>query len=79
MLFEQLQYKLKKRGPHVPLGMKSRKEEHEIGTAYVRKLQDEGRSQDAAIDETAKTHPDMFGKDAGASLANFIKRGHRLD
>jgi integrase len=79
VLLEQLQYRRKKRGPHVPLGQKSRKEELEIGTAYVRKLQDEGRSQDAAIDETAKTHPDMFGKDAGASLANFIKRGHRLD
>ena len=78
-LLERMQFRRKKRGKYVPLGQNSRQEVNAIGAAYVRHLQNtEGLPQDAAIDCTAKTHPQMFGHDAGASLANFIKRGGKF-
>ena len=78
-LLERMQFRRKKGGRFVPLGAKSRKEIHEFGAAQVRDLQRiEGLSQDAAIDRTEKTHPQFFGHDAGASLANFIKRGGKF-
>jgi integrase len=77
-LLEQLQYRRKKRGKFVPLGQRSRKEINEMGAAYVRKLQDEGTSHETALDITVKTYPKEFGADAGASLANFIKRGEKF-
>jgi integrase len=76
ILLEQLQYKRKKRGHPVPVGLKSRTEINRMGAAYVRKLQDEGRSHEAALDITARTFPKEFD-DAGASLANFIRRGFK--
>jgi integrase len=75
ILLEQLQYKRKQRGRHVPVGQKSQREVHELGAAYVRKLQSEGQSYETALDITARTHPELFGADAGARLANFMKRG----
>ena len=74
-LLERLRYKRKKPGNFVPVGQSSRKDVFKIGAAYVRKLQAEGKSREAAIDETVRTHPDDFGADAGASLQNFMKRG----
>jgi integrase len=80
VLLEQLQYKHKKPGPHVPVGQKSRKEILEIGAAYVRKLQQEdGFVYEAAIDGAVKVYPEWFGDDAGASLSNSIKRGLKHD
>lgn len=77
LLFERLQYKRKKPGPLPPIGQTSKKDKYASAAAYVSKLQDEGRSHDEAIDEAAKTFPDI-GEDGRVRLADYIKRGHRL-
>jgi integrase-like protein len=75
-LLERIQFKRKKGGRYVPLGQKSRKEIHETGAAHVRDLQQtEKLSREAAIDAAVQIYPAWFGADAGASLANFMKRG----
>jgi integrase len=74
---EQLQFLRRKRGHPIRFGQKSRKEIHGMGAEHVRKLQaSNGLSREAAIDAVTKLYPfKYFAADAGASLANFMKRG----
>jgi len=75
-LLERLQFKRKKSGRFVPLGQKSQKEKHQVGAAHVHDLQRiEGLSQAEAIDRVVLIYPDWFADDAGAALANFMRRG----
>lgn len=74
-LLERLQFKRKVRGNFVALGQKSQQDIHEAGAAHVRELQQTGLSRADAIDRVVLIYPDWFKSDAGASLANFMKRG----
>jgi integrase len=77
-LLERMRFKRKKRGNFVQLGMKSKEQINETGAAYVRELQrSKGLTREEAIDLTWKTMPELFGHDAGASLANSMKRGSK--
>jgi hypothetical protein len=81
LLERMQQFKRRKGGRYVPLGQKSQRERHERGAEHVRQLvraaraRGEKLSTEAAIDEVAQIYPAWFSADAGASLANFIKRG----
>jgi integrase len=79
-LLERMQsFRRMKGGRYVPLDAKSRKEINEFGAAYVRHLQQtEGLSREDAIDHTVQTYPQFYAHDAGAGLANFIKRGGKF-
>jgi integrase len=80
-LLERVQFKRRKGGRYVPLGQKSQRERHERGAEHVRKLVRDAKaggkklSNEEAIDMVVKIYPTWFAADAGASLANFIKRG----
>jgi len=77
-LLERVQFRRKKGGRSVRLGMKSKEQINETGAACVRELQrSKGLTREEAIDLTAKIMPDLFGADAGAKLANFMKRGSK--
>ena len=78
LLLEQITFKRKSGGRFVPFGQKSRQEIYEIGAAHVKELRRGGLPQAKAIDTVVKIYPyEWFGKDAGASLLNFIKRGSK--
>jgi integrase len=78
LLLERVTFKRKRPGNRVPLGQKSRSDVYRIGAAYVRELQrTEGLPQDKAIDVVVGIYPQWFEDDAGASLANFMKRGEK--
>ena len=79
-LLDRMRFKRKKSGRYVPLGQKSHKEIHQMGAAHARDLQRiEGLSQAEAIDRVIQIYPQHFADDAGASLANFMRRGVSAD
>jgi hypothetical protein len=76
LLLERVQFKRAKGGNYVPLGQQSSEEQHRIGAAHVRDLQQrDGLKRASAIDRTVQVFPDWFSADGGLSLTNFMKRG----
>src|SRR5262249_13362569 len=78
-LLERMQgFKRKKGGSYVPLGHKSREEQHAVAHAHVRQLQSQGLLEDAAIDVVAtKLYPAWYANEKGgpgASQKSYIKR-----
>jgi integrase len=73
-LLKRLQFKRNRRGARVPLGTKSKKEQYEIGAAFVRDLQrNERHLESVAIDIAVMTFPQWFGADAGKGLASYLQ------
>jgi integrase len=77
-LFKRMKgFTRKKGGNWVPLGHKSREEQHAIAHAHVCDLQSQGLSEDAAIDAAAtKLYATWYANDKGgpgSSLKSYIK------